>query len=598
VLLDLHKTSQSKAPLLRLGLLIDSPVLPRCFAEAIDHIQESNFARVALVIVNAEPAHAPAGSGPRSRWRTLARVLREPQYRQRFLFNLYERWDRRHVAADTDPLRPTDCSRLLAGVETMHVTPLTSRFVHRFPLDAIEKIRAANLDVLIRFGFNILRGEILTAAKFGVWSYHHGDNDEYRGGPAYFWEVYEANPLSGAILQVLTEQLDAGLVLCKGIFATSPGLSTAQNRVSPYWGASTFLIQKLHELHERGWNHVQASATSRTPYRGRKKIYRTPTNFELIRWIVPAASRRAVRRLRTRPDTAHWRIGIRRIGDNTDLPLFQGSPALDTFNWIAAPAGHFFADPFLVSEGDDHWVFFEDYDYRSRRGRISCARLTNGGHLSTITSALTRPYHLSYPCVFRDGDELYMIPESWDNGTVELYRCRRFPDDWQLERTLLSAPAVDSTIWIDQGVYWMWVTAINPRGYGAQLWLFHAESLGGEWMPHPASPISTDIRVSRGAGAVFRHDGRLIRPSQDCSESYGRSFTLNEIVALDKRSYQERPLVTITPPRGFAGTHTYNRLGPIEVIDACTMVRQVNVMGDARVQTPHTAMTRADGEVA
>jgi len=58
--------------------------------------------------------------------------------------------------------------------------------------------------------------------------HHHGDNDYYRGGPAYFWEVYERNPLSGAILQVLTEHLDAGMVLCKGQFATSNDFSAAQ----------------------------------------------------------------------------------------------------------------------------------------------------------------------------------------------------------------------------------------------------------------------------------------------------------------------------------------------------------------------------------
>jgi methionyl-tRNA formyltransferase len=116
------------------------------------------------------------------------------------------------------------------------VDPITTRFVHRFPDDAIEQIREKKLDVLIRFGFNILRGEILTAARYGVWSYHHGDNDYYRGGPAYFWEVLEGNPVSGATLQVLTEELDAGTVLYKGLFATHAGFSQVRNRVQPYWG--------------------------------------------------------------------------------------------------------------------------------------------------------------------------------------------------------------------------------------------------------------------------------------------------------------------------------------------------------------------------
>lgn len=93
------------------------------------------------------------------------------------------------------------------------MTPIGRRLVQRLPVDAVERIRQKQLDVLIRFGFNILRGEILTAAKHGVWSYNHGDGDYYRGGPAHFWEVYEGNPISGAMLQVPTEELAAGTVL-------------------------------------------------------------------------------------------------------------------------------------------------------------------------------------------------------------------------------------------------------------------------------------------------------------------------------------------------------------------------------------------------
>src|SRR5205807_8550436 len=128
------------------------------------------------------------------------------------------------------PLSRVDCSSALATVPSMEVEPIGKKFVQRFPAEAIEQIRAHDLDVLIRFGFNILHGDILQAARYGVWSYHHGDNEFYRGGPAHFWELREGSPLSGAILQVLTEELDGGLVLCKSLFATEPTLSVSRNR--------------------------------------------------------------------------------------------------------------------------------------------------------------------------------------------------------------------------------------------------------------------------------------------------------------------------------------------------------------------------------
>ena len=161
-----------------------------------------------------------------------------------------------------------DCRSLFSGIETLELEPIGKKFVQRFPEEAVEKIRAKNLDVILRFGFNILHGEILRAARYGVWSYHHGDNDFYRGGPAHFWELLEGSPLSGVILQVLTEELDGGLVLCKSLFATEPTLSVSRNRETPYWGSSDMVIRKLNELHRFGWDYLTGKAIPPLPTEG------------------------------------------------------------------------------------------------------------------------------------------------------------------------------------------------------------------------------------------------------------------------------------------------------------------------------------------
>jgi len=591
MLASLYQTSRSGRPPLRIGLLLDTPVLPKCFAEVVDHIAQSDFAQLQLVVFNAdEQRKASAQPPPRSLLGKLIGTLRDGGRRRRLLFALYERWDGSNISASEDPLAPVDCAARLQHVDALSVTPITKRFVHRFPDDAIGRIREKNLDVLIRFGFNILRGEILSAARCGVWSYHHGDNEYYRGGPAYFWEVYENRPISGVTLQILTEELDAGKVLYKGIFTTCPGLSQARNRIQPYWGAATFVIQKLHELHQHGWEQVERNATPSPPYRGNKKLYRTPTNWEMLRWLGPLLLVKTARRLIRRPAVPHWRLAIR-----TEGPAVAEAAAvadLSGFRWIESPKGRFYADPFMIEEGGEPWVFFEDFDYSAQRGRISCSRVlgapggvppgpgTPPGGLTEPAPVIQRPYHLSYPCVFRDGGELYMIPETAANGTVELYRCLRFPDSWELVGELFTARAVDTTVWIEDGVYWFFVTLVEARGRGAQLWLFYSDALTGKWTPHPANPISTDVRNCRGAGAISRHNGKLFRPSQDCSANYGHSFTLNHIVVLDKRLYRERPQVTVGPlwARNLLGTHTYSHAGRIEIIDGCVRLPAARVL--------------------
>ena len=232
----------------------------------------------------------------------------------------------------------------------------------------------------------------------------------------------------------------------------------------------------------------------------------------------------------------------------------------------------------MIEESGKAWVFFEDFDYVTQRGRISCAEVQDIG-IANIVTVLERPYHLSYPCVFHADNVMYMIPESASNGTVELYRCVHFPDRWILEKELFRARIVDTTVWMDDGLYWFFVTLRETRGFGSQLWLFYASTLTGEWMPHPGNPISSDVRNSRGAGAIFRHNGKLFRPSQDCSKHYGYSVTLNEVVVWDRFQYKERPFVTIGPSweRGLVGTHTYSHAGNVEIIDGCVPLSSSSV---------------------
>src|SRR4029077_9103726 len=69
------------------------------------------------------------------------------------------------------------------GIEKLYVRPLVSKsgFVYRYAEADIQKITSRNPDVLIRFGSGILRGQILEAARFGILSFHHANNEINRG---------------------------------------------------------------------------------------------------------------------------------------------------------------------------------------------------------------------------------------------------------------------------------------------------------------------------------------------------------------------------------------------------------------------------------
>jgi hypothetical protein len=117
-----------------------------------------------------------------------------------------------------------------------------------------------------------------------------------------------------------------------------------------------------------------------------------------------------------------------------------------------------------------------------------------------------------------------------------------------------------------------------PAVPNVELFLFYKDDLfSGEWMAHPQNPIISDVKSSRPAGSLFVKDGKLFRPSQDCSKAYGYGFDLNEIVVLSETEYQERKEMSVRPnwDKKILATHTFAKLGSLIVIDAFSRTRKI-----------------------
>ena len=241
---------------LRVGILVDGFRQPAWIHRILTDIQRSDVAETALIVENALGAQTNGSS--------LKRVRDRPDL---ILYWLYQAADMRLFGQTSareaplidakgapvreDPFFTADISPLVAGVPQITVRPEQTRFSDRFSDDDIRTIASFDLDVVLRFGFRILRGDALEIARHGVWSYHHGDNQKYRGGPAGFWEVFERAPVTGAILQRLNEDLDNGDVLYRS-YSSTDKYSVARNRSHYFWTSAAFVIRKLRDLHEGG----------------------------------------------------------------------------------------------------------------------------------------------------------------------------------------------------------------------------------------------------------------------------------------------------------------------------------------------------------
>ena len=545
----------TRAPL-RVGLLVDGMTQPAWIRSLVAGVQSSEFAEIALVVLNDSP---PA---PRKSFRE-----KLASYARNFLYLSYSRMDNWRFREEPDPFMPMDMADVLVGVPQLAVRPRQTKYSDYFEPEDIARIRDYQLDVLVRLGFRILKGEVLGLARFGVWSYHHGDNHVKRGGPAGFWEVAEGDRVTGCVLQILSEELDNGRVIYRSYSSTNR-YSVCKNRRSYYWKSAAFVKRKLRDLQELGQEGIREEE-SFVPYGHR--LYRHPSNAEMLRVIPRIWGRYARQALGSVLAEDQWFMAYKLGKRGTGAPDVPRSSFYD-LTILTPPADRFWADPFPIQRDGRYFVFFEEYLHARAKGHISVLEIDGEGRAGIARIALETPHHLSYPNVFDWNGELYMFPESAERGRLELYRCARFPDCWEPAAVLLEGRATtDPTLAKIGGKWWLFLTAAEPgtNCWDDELFLFSAETPFGPWRPHPRNPVKSDVRSSRPAGRIFTQRGRIYRPAQDCSVRYGWRVTINEILQIDENTYREVPVSVLDPEwrPGLLATHTLNSVGNLTVVD-------------------------------
>jgi hypothetical protein len=291
-----------------------------------------------------------------------------------------------------------------------------------------------------------------------------------------------------------------------------------------------------------------------------------------LRDVSRTVARTALRQVRKMMWEQQWFLLVGRQSPHRLLPEPRD---LETF---LPPAGRYWADPHVVPyEGRVH-VFFEEFLYAERRGRIAVTTLDSDCRPGPVKVALELDSHLSYPNVFVRNRRLYMVPEGASSGRVDLYECQGDVTHWSFRRTMLqNTPLVDVSVVEWQGLWWLFGSLKKPPGLRtAELLLLYwtDDPTTGKWREHRLSPLLADVTNARPAGAPWPNGSRLYRLAQDGSAGYGSGIVVNEVLRMDEDAYDERRVASLQPvwDKRLAGAHTLNRAGDVVVMDACRWV--------------------------
>lgn len=536
--------------MLRVGVLLDDTSCHQLLADAVEAVAAHPGAELHLIV------NERAG-GRSGRFARFAEILRRRGLARGFALILFSivsslelRLLGRFSARAAEQLRSRDVSPSSPHPPIL-VTPIYSKsglFV-RYGDEDLARLRGVGFDLILR-GNNsgIMKGGILSVAKEGILSFHHGDNSWNRGGPPGFWEVYQRRPATGFIIQLLTEELDGGVVLFRGSMVTRTTYS--QNLVHLYSESNRYLIRLLRDYLSTG---ALPPPQASLPHGERLLV--PPTLAQLVSYVgrtVALLARDAGSRLLRRRD--RWGVGF------TPRPWREANLRKGVV--IANPPGRFLADPFVAERDGRTVCFVEDYYYDREIAAITAIELRDDGSYEILGKALDEPVHLSFPYLFECEGELYMIPESVAAGNVRAWRCDEFPMKWSPAATLLDAvSAADTMVFEHEGRWWM-LTNLSPTGAGehsSQLHIFHADHpLSGSWQPHRLNPVVYDPLCARNGGLLYGEDGTLFRVRQkQAFGRYGAGLTIARIVALSETEFEERMVHEIGPRflPGIVGSH-------------------------------------------
>lgn len=227
------------------------------------------------------------------------------------------------------------------------------------------------------------------------------------------------------------------------------------------------------------------------------------------------------------------------------------------------------ADPHLFEHDGRTYVFAELYDRVIRRGVIGCCEITENGY-TPWKVVLKMPWHLSYPHVFFYHNEIFMIPESYMRKEIAVYKAISFPEKWEKFSTLKADYiTVDSTLFSVGEKNWL--QTLHFSGNHECFEMFQVEN--GKLFEKPLV-INVDDANKRPGGKLFSYRGKLVRPAQDCTQSYGCALNFYEVTKVEKDAYEEVLLTKVRPTEIRSdflkipqGIHTYNQSEKYEVID-------------------------------
>ena len=410
----------------------------------------------------------------------------------------------------------------------------------KFLQDKVVKNNLQNIDLLLFFEKSkFTKSKIINLPKLGSWVIDFGVEDSIFIG---FWESLYKKDVTKIEIQKANSIYSKKKfsVIDQGFYSTKTS-SWFLNRDFVLEKSSVLLKKNIRLLYLKLKNNNQKQKF----YKNKKKpgvivllkyIFKKYTNAFLRKSLLLFFYPNSIKS-HTEPNHNRWNI---HIGNKVNDKLLS----FKTSKRIEPKKDQAWADPFLISYKKEDYLFFENYEFSKQKAKISFIKISNNNILE-VNDALDMKFHLSYPFLWKEKNNIFMMPETGEKKCVQIWKAVEFPKKWIQHKTLFKDQSCVDTTFFDtkNGERWLFTNKSDDKynDHNSELYVYKTDKKFNKIIPHKYNPVIIDSRIARNAGNIFYNSkNQIVRPSQlNILDFYGKGLNLRVINKLKINSYNE-----------------------------------------------------------
>ena len=280
-------------------------------------------------------------------------------------------------------------------------------------------------DIIIDLSNHNLSNKIVNHCKYGFWYIEYGVKNNFFIG---FWECLFNYKIKTTHLLAKTNKNGKIFTSCLDTFYLNNKINSwIRNREFITFKSSNLITKNINKIfYNLKVNNVKLPRKSSFP----KIKIKSLINYILIKYFFYLI-KNLFNKINSQDENV-WKICL----FNSSLANFISNNNIFKKVITISPISNFeSADPFIYEHNNIDYIFYENNNLKLNKGSISCGVLKNN-KLSSVKNILNFNYHLSYPFIWNIKKNIFLIPESSQNKSIQIWKSVSFPYKWILHKTI------------------------------------------------------------------------------------------------------------------------------------------------------------------